>query len=132
MEEQLQQEERKIAEQEHKREQIRQRLQEQKEKKQEQKLKELKDKQKRSNPNLLAIEYPGIEGGQNNHRSSSWGPRPAGSRLLYKEWEEKFKLKEESVTLEERKKKLEELRAMKKPINKDELEEHARKYEETR
>ena len=65
-----------------------------------------------------------------NPRASSWGARPAGSRLLYKEWEEKFKQREESVTLEERKKKLEELRAMKKPINKDELEEHARKYEE--
>ncbi len=58
--------------------------------------------------------------------------RPANGRLLYKEWEEKFKIKEESVTLEERKKKLEELRAMKKPINRDELEEHARKYEEKR
>ena len=55
--------------------------------------------------------------------------RPGG-RLLYKEWEEKFKIKEEAVTLEERKKKLEELRSLKKPINRDDIEEHARKYEE--
>ena len=34
--------------------------------------------------------------------------------------------------MEERKKKLEELRAMKKPINRNELEEHAKKYEEMR
>lgn len=91
----------------------------------------MREKQMRSNPNLLALEYPGMEGASRaGQRSSSWGPRPAGSRLLYKEWEEKFKQREESVTLEERKKKLEELRAMKKPINKDEMEEHARKYEE--
>jgi hypothetical protein len=52
--------------------------------------------------------------------------------LLYKEWEEKFKQESEAQTLEERKRKLEEIRAMKKPMSKDEIEEHARKYEELR
>jgi hypothetical protein len=51
---------------------------------------------------------------------------------LYKEWEEKFKQQTEAQTLEERKKKLEEIRAMKRPMNREELEEHARRYEEIR
>ena len=34
--------------------------------------------------------------------------------------------------MEERKKKLEEIRSLKKPMSKEELEEHARKYEELR
>jgi hypothetical protein len=53
-------------------------------------------------------------------RSSSWSVKPH-SRLLYKEWEDKFKKQEESQTLEERKKKLEELRAMRKPIDREEI-----------
>jgi hypothetical protein len=74
---------------------------------------------------------PDISAG-NGGRSASWNPKVNGGRLLYKEWEEKFKQQSEAQTLEERKKKLEEIRAMKKPMNKEELEEHARKYEELR
>lgn len=73
---------------------------------------------------------PDIQG--EGARSASWNPKAHGGRLLYKEWEEKFKQQSEAQTLEERKKKLEEIRAMKKPTTKEELEEHARKYEELR
>ena len=69
-------------------------------------------------------------------RSASWNPRLAGGgmggRLLYKEWEENYKARVEAETLEERKKKLEEIRSMKKPMTKEEIEEHARRYEEMR
>lgn len=74
---------------------------------------------------------PGISEG-NGGRSASWNPKQNGGRLLYKEWEEKFKQQNEAQIEEERKKKLDEIKASKKPMSKEELEEHARRYEELR
>ncbi len=84
-----------------------------------------------SNPVPTGQLLPPIEGGDSHPRSSSWNPK-GGHRLLYKEWEEKFKKEYETETLEERKKRLEEIRSMKKPMTKEEMEEHARKYEQMR
>lgn len=75
---------------------------------------------------------PPIEASDSHPRSASWHPKGQGHRLLYKEWEEKFKKEYEAETLEERKKRLEEIRSLKKPMTKEEMEEHARQYEQMR
>lgn len=64
-----------------------------------------------------------------NRSSSVLGSyhRPGG-RPLYKEMEERYKRNAESETLEHRKEVLAQIRAMKKPMTKEEIEEHAKKY----
>lgn len=53
-------------------------------------------------------------------------------RVLYKEWEEKYQRSVESESLNKRKQALELIRQMKRPISKEELEEHMYKYEDER
>ena len=79
----------------------------------------------------LAIEAPpGFEGAPSQSRALSQQQRAA--KPLYKQWEEKFQKEVENQSLEERKKVLEQIRNIKKPMTKEEILEHAKKYLEAR
>ena len=53
-------------------------------------------------------------------------------RVLYKEWELKFKETVEEEPVRERKRILEQIKRFKKPISREEFEEHAKQYEDIR
>ena len=56
-----------------------------------------------------------------------------GPRILYQDWEAKFATHEASLSLAKRKAALEAIRSLKgRPINGEELEEHALRYEDER
>ena len=81
---------------------------------------------KQNLPPILAIES------EEGHMRSASVPMQRKTKPLYKEMEEKFKANVENLELEKRKKALEQIRSMKKPMQKEELEEHAKKYLEIR